>query len=215
MISDRAIIYPNVTLGPNCTVEDYAIIGAPPAGPGKAGLKTVIGGNAIIRSHTVIYAGNRIGENFQTGNKANIRELNEIGDNVSVGTLSVIEHHVRIGSNVRIHTQVFVPEFTVLDEDCWIGPNVVITNAKYPSSPSAKKELKGAHVKKNAMIGANSTLLPGVVIGRCALVGAGSVVTKDVPECHVVGGNPARFLKDISTITSYGHLMQALDGGRS
>lgn len=208
MISDRAIIYPGVELGPGCTVEDYAIIGAPPAGFGNVELKTIIGANAIIRSHTVIYAGNRIGENFQTGNKANIRELNEIGDNVSVGTLSVVEHRVSIASGVRIHTQAFVPEFTVLDEQCWIGPNVVITNAKYPFSPDTKKELKGVHVKKNAIIGANTTLLAGVVIGRCVLVGAGSVVTRDVPDFHVVGGNPARFLKDISMIKSYGHLQK-------
>lgn len=204
MISDKAIIYPNVTLGPGCTVEDYAIIGSPPAGSGKGEMQTIIGGNAIIRSHTVIYAGNRIGENFQTGNKANIRELNEIGDNVNIGTLSVVEHRTRIGNGVRIHTQVFIPEFTVLDSECWIGPNVVITNAKYPASPDAKKELKGVFVKKNAIIGANSTLLPGVVIGRFALIGAGSVVTKDVPDYHVVGGNPARFIKNISMIKSYG-----------
>ena len=80
----------------------------------------------------MIYAGNVIGRNFQTGNKVNIRESNRIGDNVSVGTLSVIEHHVEIGNNVRIHTQVFIPEFSVLEDGCWIGPNVVFTNAKYP-----------------------------------------------------------------------------------
>lgn len=206
MISDKAIIYPNVTLGPGCTVEDYSIIGSPPSGFGKGELETIIGGNAVIRSHTVIYAGNRIGDNFQTGNKANIRELNEIGDNVSIGTLSVVEHRVKVGNGVRIHTQVFVPEFTVLEEWCWIGPNVVITNAKYPVSPNTKNELKGVYVKRNAIIGANSTLLPGMVIGRYALVGAGSVVTRDVPDYHVVGGNPARFLKHISTIESYGRV---------
>ncbi len=92
----------------------------------------------MIRSHTVIYAGNTIGRNFQTGNKVNIRESNRIGDNVSVGTLSVIEHHVEIADNVRIHTQVFMPEFSVLEEGCWIGPNVVLTNAKYPLSPGVK-----------------------------------------------------------------------------
>ncbi|HBG47439.1 MAG TPA: transferase [Deltaproteobacteria bacterium] len=213
MISEKAILYPNVKLGPGCKIEDYAIIGSPPDGFASGELATVIGANAVIRSHTVIYAGNRIGENFRTGNKANIRELNEIGDNVNVGTLSVIEHRVKIGNGVRIHTQVFVPEFTILDDECWIGPNVVITNAKYPFSPDAKKDLQGAHVKKNAIIGANSTLLPGVVIGKCALVGAGSVVTKNVPDCQVVGGNPARFIKSILTIKSYGHLMELAQAG--
>jgi len=130
----------------------------------------------------------------------NIRELNEIGDNVSIGTLSVIEHHVRIGNNVRIHSQVFVPEYSILEDGAWLGPNVVLTNAKYPLSPGAKENLKGPTIGKGAKIGANTTILPGVVIGRNALVGAGSVVVKDVPENGVVVGNPARLLKNITTL---------------
>ena len=102
----------------------------------------------MIRSHTVIYAGNVIGRNFQTGNKVNIRESNRIGNNVSVGTLSVIEHHVEIADNVRIHTQVFIPEFSVLEEGCWIGPNVVFTNAKYPLSPGVKDQLAGPVIRQ-------------------------------------------------------------------
>lgn len=194
MISNSAIIHPNVKLGKNCIVEDFAIIGVPPRGCIAGELETIIGDNAVIRSHTVIYAGNRIGENFQTGNKANLRELNEIGNNVSIGTLSVIEHHVKVGNNVRIHTQVFIPEYTILEDDCWVGPNVVLTNAKYPNSPSAKADLRGVHLKNKAIIGANSTILPGVVIGECSIVGAGSVVTKDVMPGLVVAGNPAKVL---------------------
>src|SRR5512143_2314255 len=92
-------IYQGVSLGLDTIVEDYCILGVPPRGQREGDLKTFIGDNAQIRSHTVIYAGNRIGKNFQTGNKVNIREQNKIGDNVSVGTLTVIEHHVRIGNN--------------------------------------------------------------------------------------------------------------------
>lgn len=195
MISERAVIHPNVRLGKNCSIEDFVIIGAPPRGRRIGELETVIGDNAVIRSHTVIYAGNKIGDNFQTGNKANIRETNEIGDDVGIGTLSVVEHHIRIGKGVRIHTQVFIPEFTILEDECWIGPNVVITNAKYPKSPAAKQELRGAHIKRFAIIGANSTLLPGVIIGEHALVGAGSVVTKDVQSNTIVAGNPANVIK--------------------
>lgn len=200
MISKTAIIYPNVRLGENCVVEDFVIIGTPPKGYAAGELETVIGINAVIRSHTVIYAGNKIGNNFQTGNKANIREMNEIGDDVSIGTLSVVEHHVKIGNRVRIHTQAFIPEYTILEDESWIGPNVVITNAKYPKSPNAKNELKGAYVKKYAIIGANSTILPGVVIGERSLVGAGSVVTKDVANETVVAGNPAVVIKNINDL---------------
>ena len=200
MISEKAVVYPNVKLGRNCVIEDFAIIGALPEGIEAGELETIIGDNSIIRSHTVIYAGNIIGNNFQTGNKTNIRELNEIGDDVSIGTLSVIEHHVKIGNKVRIHTQVFIPEYSVLEDECWIGPNVVVTNAKYPCSPNVKKELKGATIKKQGIIGANSTLLPEVTIGVQALVGAGSVVTKNVAPGCVVVGNPARIVNSIDKL---------------
>ncbi len=188
-VSETARIYNNVHIGKDVVIEDFCVIGAP--FKGQKDEETVIGDNAVIRSHTVIYAGNRIGKNFQTGNKANIRELNTIGDNVSVGTLSVVEHHVVIEDGVRIHTQAFVPEFCVLKKESWIGPNVVLTNAKYPKSPNVKKELKGVVVEEMAKVGANATVLPGLTIGRNALVGAGSVVTKDVGENEVVAGNPA------------------------
>lgn len=202
-ISNTAIIYLNVKLGENCIIEDFAIIGAPPRGHQPGELETVIGDNAVIRSHTVIYAGNKIGKNFQTGNKVNIRELNEIGDDVSIGTLSVIEHHVKIGYSVRIHTQVFVPEFTILEDECWIGPNAVITNAKYPHSPVTKEKLAWVKIEQGGIIGANATIGPGVVIGKQVVVGMGSVVTKNVPEKMIVAGNPAKILRSVEEIPDY------------
>jgi acetyltransferase-like isoleucine patch superfamily enzyme len=191
-------IYENVELGAGSVVEDYCILGAPPRGARDGELPTSLGDGALLRSHTVIYAGNVIGRNFHTGNKVNIRESNRIGDNVSIGTLSVIEHHVEIGNNVRIHTHVFIPEYSVLEEGCWIGPHVVLTNAKYPLSPGAKEHLIGPIIRTGAKIGANATLLPGVVVGENALVGAGAVVTHDVPADAVVVGNPARVIRQTS-----------------
>ena len=190
----------NVRIGANAIIGDYVIIGEPPRGKKDGELPTVIGDNALIRSHTIIYAGNTIGKNFQTGHHVLVREENTIGDDVSIGSSSVVEHHVRIGNGVRIHTQAFIPEESILEDGCWVGPNVVITNAAYPLSPNAKKELKGATVKKRAKIGANATLLPGVTIGENALVGAGAVVTKDVPPAKVVAGNPARIINDVSEL---------------
>jgi acetyltransferase-like isoleucine patch superfamily enzyme len=193
-------VYAGVELGKDTVIEEYCVIGAPPRGKREGELETKIGFGAHIRSHTVIYAGNIIGERLQTGNKVNIRELNEIGDNVSIGTLSVIEHHVKIGDGVRIHSQVFVPEYTILEEGAWLGPNVVLTNAKYPLSPDVKESLEGPIIKKGAKIGANATLMPGIVVGENALVGAGSVVVKDVPAGAVVIGNPARVIKMVSEL---------------
>lgn len=193
-------IYQNVQLGGDAVVEDFCLIGVPPRGAADGELAIVIGDGAVIRSHTVIYAGNRIGRRFQTGNKVNIRELNEIGDDVSIGTLSVVEHHVTIGNGVRIHTQAFVPEFSVLEDGCWIGPNVVLTNAKYPLSPGVKESLAGPTIRRGAKIGANATILPGVVVGEHALVGAGAVVVRDVPAFAVVAGNPARVIGQLADL---------------
>ncbi len=195
MIAKTAIIHPNVKIGENVTIEDYCIIGCPFKDFNNE--ETIIGDNSIVRSHTVIYAGNKIGNNFHAGNKANIRELNTIGNDVSIGTLSVVEHHVIIEDGVRIHTQAFIPEYSVLKKNCWIGPNVVMTNAKFPKHPEVKKGLLGPTIEENAKIGANATIMPGITIGKDSLIGAGSVVTKDVPEGVVIAGNPAQILRTI------------------
>ena len=194
-VSETAIIYPNVSLGNNVIIEDFCIIGLPFNRIKEE--KTVIGDGAIIRSGTYIYAGNKIGKNFHTGNKVNIRELNVIGDNVSIGTLSVIEHNIIIHNGVRIHTQAFIPEYTIIEKNCWIGPNVVFTNAKYPKHPKVKENLKGAYIQKNVKIGANTTLLPGVVIGKHSLIGAGSVVIKNVASGLIVAGSPAKQIRKV------------------
>ncbi|RMD84401.1 MAG: N-acetyltransferase [Candidatus Dadabacteria bacterium] len=193
-------IYDNVSLGENPSIGEWVILGYPPRG--KA-LPLSIGDNCVIRSHTVIYAGNTIGDGFQTGHHVMIRENNTIGDFVSVGTGSVIEHHVKIGDKVRIHSQAFVPEFSVLEKGVWIGPNVVVTNAKYPNAPDTKNNLEGVYLEEGCKIGANATLLPGIRVGRFALIGAGSVVTKDVPDWAVVRGVPAKVVGRVDEIESY------------
>jgi len=193
-------IFPNVKLGKNYLIFDYTILGIPPKGAKKDEFVTIIGKNSYIRSHTVIYAGNKIGDNFQTGHHVMIREFNEIGDNVSIGTNSVIEHHIRMGNNVRIHSNVFIPEFSILKDRVWIGPNVVLTNAYHPLCPKAKECLKGPTINENAKIGANTTILPDIKIGENSLIGAGSVVIKDVPSNVVVAGNPAKIIKNIEEL---------------
>ncbi|MFW9964729.1 MAG: DapH/DapD/GlmU-related protein [Candidatus Sifarchaeia archaeon] len=200
-VHPTAIIYPNVNIGTETLIGAYSILGEPSHG-NEPGLKiTDIGPASIIRSHTVIYEGNDIGSKFQTGHKVNIREDNKIGNNVSIGTHSIIEHHVEIADNVRIHSSAFIPEYSKLEEGSWIGPGVFFTNAIHPLCPQAKKCLKGPIIKRNAKIGANATLSPGVTIGEKALVGSGSVVVEDVLPRAVVVGNPARQIKTIDDLT--------------
>jgi acetyltransferase-like isoleucine patch superfamily enzyme len=129
-----------------------------------------------------------------------IREENEIGDDVSIGTNSVVEHHVKIGNKVRMHTGVFVPEYTIIEEGAWIGPKVAITNARFPLGKDIKQRLEGVTIKKNVKIGANATILPGVTIGENSLIGAGSVVISDVPENSVAVGNPAKVIKKVDEL---------------
>ena len=114
-------IYENVSLGEGSVVEDFCIVGTPPRGAhdGRAGDHS-IGAGAVIRSHTVIYAGNVIGRNFQTGNKVNIRESNRIGDNVSVGTLSVDrapcgDRRQRPDPHAGVHSRILRPRGGLLD----------------------------------------------------------------------------------------------------
>jgi acetyltransferase-like isoleucine patch superfamily enzyme len=202
-VNNNSIIYKNVKLGSNVVIEPFCIIGIPPAGSGDGEFETVIGDNALIRSHTVIYAGNTIGTNFSTGHHAVIREHNDIGNNVSIGTLASVEHHLYIGNGVRIHSQAFIPEYSRLETESWIGPNVVLTNAKYPRSLDVKETLQGVVIGAKALIGANATLLPGIKVGRGALVGAGSLVAKDVEDGCIVAGNPAVFKKYVYDMPQY------------
>lgn len=196
-------IHKNVSLGKNCRIGDYVIIGLPPENKRDGELRTVIGDNAVIRSHTVIYAGNQIGDNFQSGHHVMIREENQIGDNVSVGTNTVVEHHIKIGNKVRTQSSCFIPEYSLLEDGAWLGPNVVLTNARYPRSKNAKKNLKGVTVRKNAKLGANVTVLPAVEIGENSLVGAGSLVAKNIPAETVAYGFPAKARKKLKTLGEY------------
>jgi acetyltransferase-like isoleucine patch superfamily enzyme len=200
-VASTAVVSPVVRLGDGSVVQDYVILGA---GPDDVALEPVsIGAGAVIRSHTVIYHGNTIGDRFQTGHGVMIREANEIGADVSVGTHSIVEHHVTLADGVRLHSNVFVPEHTVIERDAWLGPSVTLTNAMYPKSPGAKSDLRGPRIMERAKIGAHATVLPGVRVGRNALVGAGSVVVKDVPDGVVVVGNPARVIRMIEEIEAY------------
>lgn len=155
-----------------------------------------IGANSIIRSGTIIYSGSTIGDNFQTGHNVTVREDTIIGNHVSLGTLSDIQNHCTLGNYVRLHSNVFVPKLTQIDDCVWIFPHVVFTN---DPTPPSENEI-GAHVHSFSIISARALILPGVEIFGDSLVAAGAVVTKDVMEYSIVKGNPATYCGDVREI---------------
>ena len=178
--------YPNATIGKDCIIQDDVIIGHTDKG------EVIIGDRALIRSGSIIYSEVKIGNGFKTGHRALVRENSEIGDNVLVGTNAVLDGNCRLGSNISIQTGAYITAFTTIEDNVFIGPWVVTANDKYMVNGA---KLIGPTIKKGARIGANATLLPGVVIGEGAVVGSGAVVTKDVAPGTTVAGNPARVLK--------------------
>lgn len=171
-------------------IDDHVYVGYK-TGRNIADRSLHIGPDANLRHGTVIYEGTRIGRGLQTGHNVVIREENVIGDNVGIWSNSVIDYGCRVGNNVKIHTNVYVAQFTTIEDDAFLAPGVTIANDMRPLCAECT-HAGGPTIKRGARIGVNVTILPGVTIGEYALVGAGAVVTKDVPPHAVVYGNPAR-----------------------
>ena len=186
-LSEKTILHGKVTLGEGTTVQANVISGSAEDG------ELDVGKDCTIRSGTVIYSGVKIGNNFRSGHNVLIRENTKIGDNVLVGTSSVIDGDCKIGNKVSIQTGVYITRYTTIEDGVFLGPFCVTTNDKYMKYGVT---LKGPVIKQRARIGANSTIMPGITIGEGAIVGASSVVTKDVPSYKVVMGVPAKVVKD-------------------
>jgi len=204
-IDYRAIIKKNVTIGKNSFIGADCILGEFLSDffQGKANVEDhplTIGDNAIIRGGTIIYGETQIGDFFQTGHRATIRERATIRNNVSVGTLSDVQGQCILGNYVRLHSNVFIAQKTILHDFVWIFPHVVITNDQTPPSDNEQ----GAEVFEYAVVCAGSVILPGKKIGKDTLVGAGSIVTKDVAEGMAVVGNPAKVICPVVDIKADG-----------
>lgn len=205
-------IYNNVLLGNNVEVGDFVIIGKPPKGKKDGELKTIIGDNSIIRDYTIIYAGNKIGKNFQTGHYVLIRENNDIGDNVIVGSFSEIAFEIKIGNNVNFHSDCKIYEKTIIEDNAKFNPGVYILNTKYPYIPGEKPKIDNCIIRKNARVGAKVILMPGIELGEWCLIGAGSLVTKNIPAYKVAFGRPAEVKKDIRELKDKdGNLIYNID----
>jgi len=203
-IDYNCIIRDNVTIGAGSTIGADCILGEYQMDFYKNNRKNgvhplIIGENAILRSGTIIYGDCNIGDNFQTGHKACIREFSQIGNNVSVGTLSDIQGFCKIGNYVRMHSYCHIAQKTILEDYVMLFPRVTFTND--PTPPC--ENLVGTTVKSFAVITTSVTILPGIVIEGDSLIAAGATVTKDVKEFSVIGGVPGKVIGDVRDIKNH------------
>lgn len=183
-------------LGQDCVVDPAALLGYPTGR--HIELRPVrIGDGARIRSGTAIYASVEIGARFETGHNVVIREENRIGDDCAVWNSSTIDYGCVLGHRVKIHCNVYVAQYTIIEDDVFLAPGVIIANDPHPL---CTKCMQGPTIRSGARIGVNATLLPHIIIGENSLVGAGSVVTRDVPPRAVVVGSPARVVSDVDSL---------------
>ena len=190
-IDHRCSIHDNVSIGAGSVIGENCVLGEHLmdyySNRKDKYHPLVIGENALIRSGTIVYGEVSIGDDFSTGHRATIRENTVIGNHARVGTQSDIQGNCSIGNYVSIHSDVFVGPKSVIEDFVWLFPHVVLTDD--PTPPS--NILDGVHIKKIASVSAGCIILPGITIGMDAVVGAGAVVTKDVPDMEIVVGNPA------------------------
>jgi len=194
IIRENVKVGDNAFIGARCILGEYLVDFIQARDKQKH--STVIGDNAVIRSETILYGENNIGDNFQTGHRVTIREKSKIGRNVRIGTLSDIQGDCLIGDYVNMHSNVHIGQKSIIKNYVWIFPYVVLTND--PNPPS--EQLMGVTLEEFSIVATGSIVLPGKVIGRDALVGAGTIVNKDVSEGKVAVGNPVKELGDVTNI---------------
>jgi acetyltransferase-like isoleucine patch superfamily enzyme len=189
----------HVKIGPNCKIDDQALVGYMPQRKIEV-LDLVMMDEATVRSGSVVYLGSKIGRRLETSHNVTIREQNTVGDGVKIWGNSVLDYGCKIGNNVKIHTNCYIAQLTVIEDNVFIAPGVMVSNEKYPTGVFNSERIKGPTIKRDAKIGIASIIMPGVVIGENALVGAGSLVIKNVPPNTMVYGTPARVIKNVDEV---------------
>jgi acetyltransferase-like isoleucine patch superfamily enzyme len=190
-----AIIHEGVELGDGAFVGSHVVLGEPTGDfyhTSSYNPPTCqIGRGAVIRSHSVVYAGATIGDGFECGHHVSVREGSVIANDVRIGTLSDLQGDLSVGNHVRLHSGVFIPQRTTIEDFVWIFPHAVLLNDPHPPSDTCTQ---GPTVRRFAVISARATIMPAVEIGEAALVGAMALVRDNVPADAVVIGAPARIV---------------------
>jgi len=203
-VHPSAVVYPGTVLGKGVKVMENAVVGKEPALSLRSTTKreplppAEIGEGTIVSTGAIVFAGSRIGARVIIGDQSCVRERVTIGDDVVLGRGSLVENDTTIGAMTRIQAEAYITAYSTLEEHVFIAPGVVTTNDNLMGRTERRHELmKGPTIRRGARVGGGAILCPGIEIGEEAFVGAGAVVTKDVPPRVIVVGNPARVLRDV------------------
>jgi acetyltransferase-like isoleucine patch superfamily enzyme len=203
-VAATAVVYPGTELGEDVVIGDYAVVGKQPAlGPRSTASREelaplVVGDGARILTAAVVFAGTTLGRGVIVGDQACVRERCLLGDEVVIGRGSLVENDTTIGARTRVQANAYITAYCTLEEDVFVAPCVVTTNDNYMGRTEKRLDLlRGPTIRRGARIGGGAVLLPGIVVGEEAFVGAGAVVLDDVPARAVVVGNPARQIREV------------------
>jgi acetyltransferase-like isoleucine patch superfamily enzyme len=203
-IHPTATVYEGTVLGEGVKVLEGAVVGKQPTLSPRSTAKrdplppTRIGAGTIVSTGAIVFAGSTIGDRVILGDQSCVRERVAVGDDVVLGRGSLIENDTSVGDRTKIQAEAYVTAYSTLEEDVFIAPCVVTTNDNYMGRTERRLALvQGPTIRRGARVGGGAVLCPGIEIGEEAFVGAGAVVTKDVPPRKVVVGSPARVLRDV------------------
>jgi acetyltransferase-like isoleucine patch superfamily enzyme len=204
-VHPTAVVHEGTLLGDGVKVLEYAVVGKQPVlSPSSTARRHAvapaeIGDGTVISTGAIVFAGSRIGARVVLGDQSCVRERVTIGDDVVLGRGSLVENDTTIGARTKIQADVYVTAYSTLEDQVFVAPCVVTTNDNFMGRTERRKELmRGPTIRRGARIGGGAILCPGIEIGEEAFVGAGAVVTKDVPPRSVVVGNPARVLREVA-----------------
>jgi UDP-2-acetamido-3-amino-2,3-dideoxy-glucuronate N-acetyltransferase len=205
-VHPSAIVYPGTVLGDGVQVLENAVVGKQPSLSPRSTAKrdplppTEIGAGTIVSTGAIVFAGARVGARVVLGDQSCVRERVSIGDDVVLGRGSLVENDTTIGALTKIQAEAYITAYSTLEDNVFIAPCVVTTNDNFMGRTERRHELiKGPTIRRGARIGGGAILCPGIEIGEEAFVGAGAVVTKDVPARMVVVGTPARVLRAVAS----------------